>query len=111
GLSSIFAATINPEQVKKITAMLPAHPVGFGEPITNRAAWASLAALPAFQKLLREAQALSSQPLPDSPDDLYLDYSKTGNREHWQKVAGQRRGRIATFAMAECLDNRGRFLA
>ena len=108
GLCATSAAVIEPARVKEIAAMLPAKPMGFGEPITNRTAWSSLAALPAFQKLLVEAQAAKA--LPDSPDDLYLDYSKTGNRDRWQKVAGQRRGRIRLFALAECLEDRGRFL-
>jgi hypothetical protein len=110
-LCTTNGAVIEPARVKEIAAMLPARPTGFGEPITNRAAWARLAALPAFDKFVADARATAARPLPDSPDDLYLDYSKTGNRDRWQKVAGQRRGRVSTFALAECLENGGRFLA
>jgi hypothetical protein len=41
---------------------------------------------------------------------LFLEYSQTGNRTHWQAVAGRRRDRVALFAGAEALENRGRFL-
>ena len=110
GLNPTLAAVIDPAEVKEIAATLPAHPVGFGQPISNRGAWARLAALPPFQKLLNQGQATAQQPPPESPDELYFDFSKTSNREHWEKVAGVRRGRIDTFALAECLENRGQFL-
>ena len=109
-VGSTCAAGFEPWQVEEIAAMLPARPTGLGEPMTNRGAWTRLAGQPAFQELLREARATAQQPLPESPDDLYLDYSKTGNRERWQKVAHLRRGRVPSFALAECLENRGRFL-
>jgi hypothetical protein len=48
--------------------------------------------------------------MPDLPNDLYLDYSKTGNRDRCQKVLGAREDRLTTFTLAECLENRGRFL-
>jgi hypothetical protein len=111
GSSICPAAAVDPARVQAIAALLPARPAGFGEPITNRAPWTRLASLPAFQRLLREARTTSAEPLPESPDDLYLDFSKTGNRERWQKVAGLRRGRVPAFALAECLENQGRFLA
>jgi hypothetical protein len=108
---SARAAVIDPAHIKQIASTLPAHPAGFGEPITSRAAWARLAALPAFQDTLREARGIAGKPLPESTDDLFLDYSKTGNRERWQKVAGLRRGRVPHLALAECLENGGQFMA
>ena len=76
----------------------------------NRAAWQKLAASPAFNKVIPDAAKLLAKPLPDLPDSLFLEFSKTGNRTHWQNVASQRRGRIAHFTVAEALENRGRFL-
>src|SRR5512137_2642702 len=105
------AAVVDPAHIQQIASTLPAHPGGFGEPITNRVAWTRLAALPAFQELIRDARELAGQPLPESPDDLFLEYSQTGNRDRWQKVASLRRGRVPSFALAECLENGGKFLA
>ena len=74
------AALIDPAQVKEIATTLPDRPAGFGQPISNRDAWARLAALPPFQKVIGEAQTKAHEAMPESPDDLYLDFSKTGNR-------------------------------
>ena len=32
---------VNPARAAEIAAMLPANPTGFGQPITNRTAWAN----------------------------------------------------------------------
>jgi hypothetical protein len=66
--------------------------------------------LPAFARVLPDAESLLAKPLPEQPDELFLDYSRTGNRDRWQKVAFERRGRIAKLALAEAFENRGRFL-
>ena len=98
------------DRVKAVAAMLAETPAGFGRPIADRAAWEALARAPAFASAVEGAAALLAKPLPDSPDDLYLDFSRTGNRTRWQKVAGERRGRIMPFVLAECFENRGRFI-
>ncbi len=61
--------------------------------------------------VIRRAEALLDEPIPDQPDELYLEFSRTGNRTHWQNVANKRRVRVRTFALAECAENQGRFLA
>jgi hypothetical protein len=93
-----------------IAPLLPEKPAGFGRPITDRDAWKKLAANRSYQGALRRAEGLSKQPIPDSPDELYLDFSKTGNRSRWQRVASQRRSRIGYLTIAECLQDKGRFL-
>ena len=106
------AGEIDPHRVQEITAWLPAHPIGFGQPITNRLAWTNLAALhPELQPTITQAAKLAREPLPEQPDALFLEYTRNGNRTRWQSVANARRGRIQTFTLAECLENRGRFLA
>jgi len=107
------AAPVAPPEaarVQALTVLLPTHPAPPGPPRTDRAAWGKLAATPDAQKVIAQAEALSKAPIPAQPDDLYLEYSRTGNRTHWQAVAGQRRGRLATLTLAECLENKGRFL-
>lgn len=100
----------DPARVQAVAAMLPAQPMGPGPSITDRVAWDKLAALPDFQRVITQAADLAAQPIPDQPDDLFLEYSRTGNRTHWQDVAGKRRGRLVTLVLAECLENKGRFL-
>lgn len=97
-------------RVEAIAAMLPPQPEGLGPPIDDREAWGDLGAHPTYQDLVRRAEALLEDPLPEQPDDLYLDFSRTGNRTRWQRVSGQRRGRVTTLVLAECVENEGRFL-
>jgi len=109
--NSVSAAEkIDAARIQEIAAMLPAQPAGFAWPITNRAAWHQLAANPAFSDTVTTAAGLLAKPLPEQPDSLFLEYSKNGNRTHWQDVAFERRGRIAKFTLAEAFENQGRFL-
>ncbi len=99
-----------PERVSAIAAMLAEHPAGVGRPITDRAAWESPPMKAAAGGVIAEAEKLLAEPIPDQPDDLFLEFSKTGNRTHWQDVSGRRRGRVTTLVLAECLENKGRFV-
>ncbi len=102
--------TINQNRIKYITTLLTEKPVGFGSPIADRNAWEKLARDDSFKKIIFDAEKLLQAPIPDQPDDLYLDFSRTGNRTRWQRVSGRRRGRVRTFTLAECLENKGRFI-
>ena len=101
---------IDQQRIKSISALLPANPKGFGSPITDRDAWNDLARDDSFKSIISEAEKLLKETIPDQPDDLFLDFSRTGNRTRWQRVAGLRRGRVHTLVLAECLENKGRFL-
>jgi hypothetical protein len=106
------AETPDPDRVREITAMLPPHTVGVGQPITNRAAWNDvLLRHPDLQAIIKRAIADTKTPLPASPDSLYLEFSQNGNRTRYQSVASSRRSRIAVFTLAECLEDKGRFVA
>ncbi len=98
-------------RVAEIAAWLPEQPRGFGVPATNRAPWEALKTDPKWAAVIQDAAELGQKPCPDLPDALYLDYSKTGNRTRCQKVLSQRDGRMATLALAECLEAKGRFVS
>jgi len=97
-------------RIAEIAPLLPARPAGLGRCVTDRDAWARLARHESYRDVLRRAESLRTKKMPDSPDELYLDFSKTGNRTRWQRVAGRRRGRIGYLVLAECVENKGRFL-
>jgi hypothetical protein len=106
------AEPIDAARVREIAALLPVRPAGFGQPVTNRAAWEDIATRhPQLSSLISKAAKLAAQPLPGQPDSLFLEFSKNGNRTRWQTVANSRRERVQIFTLAECLENKGRFLA
>jgi len=96
--------------VRQIAAWLPGEPRGPGRPIEDRSAWERLASRPEFRAAVHRAEALLDRPIPPTTDALYLDFSRTGNRKRWERVASRRRSRIGVLTIAECLENRGRFL-
>ncbi|MGO8705187.1 MAG: hypothetical protein ACLQVA_15345 [Candidatus Brocadiia bacterium] len=99
-------------RIREIAAMLPEHAAGSGQPSSNRAAWEALAAShPEATDVIANAARRAAQPLPEQPDSLFLEFSQNGDRERWQNVAYNRRIRVQVFALAECLENKGRFLA
>ena len=101
---------VSPERVQAIAEMLGEAPAGLGRPASDRAAWAALAPKPVFAKVVQDAAKLLATPLPAQPDELYLEFSRNGNRTHWQDVAFKRRAWVRTLVLAECLENQGRFL-
>ncbi len=105
-----IAAEIDDNRVKEVTALLGEKAGGFGKTINNRKAWSELGRRDGFSGIVKSAEKLLSEPIPEQSDDLYLDFSRTGNRTRWQRVAGLRRGRVSTLVIAECIENEGRFI-
>jgi hypothetical protein len=106
-----FAAdALDPARIAALAKLLPPRPVGLGPQIDDRAAWARLGKIGSVQAALPRAESYLNRPLPEQPDDLFLEFSRTGNRSHWERVAWQRRGRLTPLVLAECLENQGRFL-
>jgi hypothetical protein len=101
---------IDENRIREISPLLSEKPAGFGLPIDMRSTWNHLAEKDSFKAVISQAEELLKSPVPEQPDELYLDFSRTGNRTRWQTVSGRRRGRVRTFALAECLENKGRFV-
>jgi len=97
-------------RVAEIAKMLPEAPQGAGRPISDRQAWDAVAKARGFGEVVRRAERSLEEPMPELPDDLYLDYSRTGNRDRYQGVFFRRHSRWATLVLAEMLENKGRFL-
>lgn len=108
-----IAATKNapdPARVAELVPLLPKTPMGVGRPLADRQAWQAVAKAPGFKGAVARAEALLRDPIPDMADDLYLDFSRTGNRRRGERVLFARHSRVSTLTLAECLENRGRFL-
>lgn len=97
-------------RVKTIAAWLPEQPRGPGRPVEDREAWSKIAAALRSKDVIRRAERFAQSPAPELPDALYLEYSRTGNRDHYQRGLSDRRRRMTTLVLAECLENEGRFL-
>lgn len=103
-------AAVPAARIDEIAAWLPERPAADGVRITDRAAWDRLAATPHGAREIRAAEALLGRPVPDTPDAEYLEFTRNGNRTHYQKSFGRRTGGLARLYVAECLENKGRFI-
>lgn len=111
--ASAAPAAIRPTatRITEVAAFLPPSPNPVGRPASDRAAWTELAGRLPLRELLTEADRLINTAPPAITDDLYLTYSRTGVRTTYEAVYNSRRDRLTTFAWAEALDGRGRYLA
>lgn len=103
-------ATVSPARIDEIAAWLPERPAADGARITDRAAWDRLAATPHGAREVKAAAALLSKPVPDAPDAEYLEFSQNGNRSRYQTSLFRRMGGFRRLVVAECLEDRGRFI-
>ncbi|HRR32937.1 MAG TPA: heparinase II/III family protein [Kiritimatiellia bacterium] len=97
-------------RVAQIAAWLAPAPHGLGRPATDREAWDRLATLPEAGPILRDAEKAMKTPPPELPDELYLEFTTNGNRRNYERPYGQRTQRITSLLLAECLEDKGRFL-
>ena len=95
------------EKVREVIASRDAwHPF---PAIDERARWTALA--PRLrERLMQRAEKALASPVEPLPATLFLDYTRTGNRRRFEDVMFDRRDRLHALVLAECVENRGRFL-
>ena len=97
--SGVRAETLDSARIQEIAAMLQPQAAGFGQPISDRVVWDDVIARhPEVTNVIALAVEDAGRPLPVQPDSLYLEYSRNGNRTHFQKVAGMRRAGASPFS-------------
>ena len=99
-----------PEALDRVASSMPPAPGGLGPAATDRGAWSTVARRTEVRSAVAQAESLLAEPMPPMTDDLYLDYSRTGNRRRGEAVYFARRSRLQTLALAECGEGKGRFL-
>jgi hypothetical protein len=99
-----------PARIAALAAALPAEPSGLGAPATDRPVWARAAATVPAKELVKAALAEAAEPTPALPDELYLRYSRDGNRTEFQNANKRRLDRLNVFAWAEAVEHQGRFV-
>ena len=97
-------------RISEIASYLPEDPAPPGARISDRKAWERLAGLESAGSLVAKAERILLQAVPECPDEMYLEYSKTGVRRDYQIPYAARINNAQTLATAECLENKGRFL-
>ena len=113
GLSLAFAVTAGAytdARIDEISNWLPERPAAPGARIGDRAAWERLAALPSAATCIRAAEKALAEPIPELTDDLYMEFSRSGNRSRYRKLYDMRYFALANLLLGECLENKGRFL-
>ena len=55
-------------------------------------------------------RAGAGRPIAALPATLFLDYARTGNRQRFEQAMFDRRDRLHALVLAECVEDRGRFL-
>ncbi len=77
--------------------------------ISDRAFWEHLPK-DIKSQLSGDADALLHQPVPAIPATLYMDFYRTGTRTHFEDAYFLRRNRLNLLILAECIQNKGRYL-
>lgn len=105
--------TNHPNPIAIEAALRAAQPTPPFPPVTERAVWEAVCARLGAAKvaaILAQAEQDAQRPVPPLSATLWLDFARTGRRENYEEPASLRRRMLWNLALAECLENQGRFL-
>ncbi len=113
--STTLAATVSPGppdplRVAALAKMLPETPRGVGPCIGDRQSWGAAARAPGFKEIVAQAEEAVGKPLPALTDAFFIECARIADRKRCGPVLSARHGRFPLLTLAECLENRGRFL-
>ena len=97
-------------RIAEIAAWLPQKPSADGAPASDRAKWGPLAASNEGKRNIARAENVVGEPIPETPDGLYLEFSKNGNRSNYERCHGRLRKNFIVLYIGECLEHKGRFI-
>ena len=110
GMAALLVYAAAAGRIDEIAAVLPEKPCADGAPASDRVKWEPLAAAKAGQTAIRNAERINGEPIPETPDDLYLEFSRNGNRTNYQRCFSKRKANFAWLYVGECLERKGRFI-
>ena len=84
--------------------------MGIGPRSVERSVWEKLSTSPVARDFIVAAEKYLAEPRPELTEELYLEFLRNGNRNHYEGEKGKRCRRLLTIALAELLEFRGRFL-
>ncbi|MBQ5790056.1 MAG: hypothetical protein IIW01_07180, partial [Thermoguttaceae bacterium] len=111
--TSLWAAETEKDAIfKRAEAVAPLLEEGTTQiaKVGEREHWEKLAALNSGKQTIKNAENALRQKSPELSEELYKEYYRNGNRSNYQSAYGRLTRRISTFALAEALENKGRFV-
>jgi hypothetical protein len=102
---------VDEDRVAEIMAMLSGTPRGFGEPIEQRFRWDSIYQTGKFNRLIAESDSISAMPFPKLTNAIYMSYFDGKDSETSKRFIMKRRMLLTRMVWAECLTNKGKYLA
>ncbi len=108
GVAQIPAQAAKPpacaDRVAEIAEMLSDEPGFVSMRISNRSVWDALAKTKQAETLIEDAVKTASAAIPPVDDSLYKEIYP------WERASRLRRDNMLKLVLAECLENKGRFL-
>jgi hypothetical protein len=89
---------------------------GVGAPIAEREQWKIIAASSAFKRVIAQAEKLQKEPIPETTEEDYGRFYATESNEDnkinrdYENKFNQRRNRLFHLVLAECFEDKGRFI-
>ncbi|MHB0956715.1 MAG: heparinase II/III domain-containing protein [Pirellulaceae bacterium] len=78
--------------------------------VENRDFWTRVGNSDSYRTVGANAEKFLDKTFQPLPDELYLEYSKTGNRTRYERVYFEKLKAFRTLVVAEGVENQGRFL-
>ncbi|MFR9502993.1 MAG: hypothetical protein SNH73_00895 [Rikenellaceae bacterium] len=97
-------------RIEEISKMLPKKSGLYAVPISNRKVWDKIAANPNFANAIKDAEPYLESGFPEWSDSLYSEFFISGKRTNGEIMLEAREDCINILILAECLENKGRFL-
>ena len=101
----------NRARVDEIAAMLPESPRCPGAKIDDRTAWERVSRERPSKRVMVEAEKVLSRPMSPWDRTAYDRFRKFGDRRSFETPFFARLGEFTTLVLAECIENKGRFIA
>jgi hypothetical protein len=98
------------KQIAEIEKLIPDTTYVPAPPVTDRKFWDKLAKLKSARVIIKNAVICNNKPVAIMTDEQFLDYSKTGSRTVCGRIRGLRTRNLHNLVLAECLENKGRFM-
>ncbi len=100
----------DPARIREIASFLDEQPRGTGPSLDDRKAWDELARDADLKsKTLKRAEGFLNEPTPEVSEALWMQSIRSRDRKA-DGLIDKRRFRLATWVLAEGMENQGRFL-